>query len=607
MLPVIAVALLLAGHVRGSHSWGDRYFGNSTGRVSNYSTISTSLSTSSTTLSPESPPFDTTPSAPEPSCSGSVTYIGSVYPTIYVTVTEGYEVTITASDASYTASETLITPLPACQSTIVPNNSTSTGIETSQDRTTGSFLPIPTSSAQGNQTSSLAPVGGRPHPLPVPEVGTLSDGFPPLSTVPFGETLTFGPSPAYSSAPYTSTVTVTKKTPVLNDGPSSFGPVPIFTRPPSQYSDQAPTTTTPNSQPSNPGDSTPSHQPNNPGDGEPSHQPNSPGDGTPGHQPNNPGDNSLSRSSISDEAADGNRPATSPAGPSTVTAGPSATPSSPTIRVNNVPVSVGASSVIVGTQAIAIPTTGAATVRVGSQLFTIEQSLLLASGTTVALAPLQQVPESSAAPPAKITAAPGVIITVQGTTAIIAGTTYRIGSGAAQTTISVSGQRIQLGPSGVVLATTTIPANYGTQESGLVVESYDGLTFSVGATAAIIAGTTYAIGSGAPITHTTIHGQSVSFGPGGVGVEGKTTFKPTTVVTTTGSVTATSNVHSSASGSTGSGSRTRTGSGAAATTGSVQSNAGAVALGLVGESAIFIDIIFSHWSYLLLAALGLLG
>ena len=189
---------------------------------------------------------------------------------------------------------------------------------------------------------------------------------------------------------------------------------------------------------------------------------------------------------------------------------------------------MGASSVLVGTQAVAIPTSGAATVRAGDQLFTVKPSEIVASGTTIGFASLELAQIASSIPPTRVTAAPGLVLIVQGTTAVVAGTTYRIGEGASATVVTVSGQRIQLGPSGVVLASTTVAAGAITP-APMAVESIGDLTFSVDATEVVIEGTTYRIGSGAPTIRTTVDGQSLSIGPGGVGVGSKTTLKPTTV------------------------------------------------------------------------------
>ncbi|KAI9788587.1 MAG: hypothetical protein M1816_006836 [Peltula sp. TS41687] len=119
----------------------------------------------------------------------------------------------------------------------------------------------------------------------------------------------------------------------------------------------------------------------------------------------------------------------------------------------------------------------------------------------------------------------GIGITINPTEAIINGTTYPIGSAAkTPTTAVINGQTVSLGPDGIELPTTTVPVPNQTAGAQPLIITAGGLTFSVNPTEAVISGTTYPIGSGAtmPIT-TVINGQTVSFGPGGVGL-------PTTTV-----------------------------------------------------------------------------
>jgi hypothetical protein len=187
----------------------------------------------------------------------------------------------------------------------------------------------------------------------------------------------------------------------------------------------------------------------------------------------------------------------------------------------------------VGTQVIAIPTTGAATVRAGEQLFTVRPSEIAVSGSTLSFGTLQQAQFASSVPPTRITAAPGVVVEVGGSTAVVAGTTFRIGEGAPSSAITISGQRIAFGTAGVVLPSTTVAAGAAiTAGPAVAVESVGDLTFSVDATQVIIDGSTYRIGSGAPTVRTTVDGQSLSIGTGGIAVGTSTTVRPTSVTIT---------------------------------------------------------------------------
>ncbi|KAI9874903.1 MAG: hypothetical protein M1830_009139 [Pleopsidium flavum] len=121
--------------------------------------------------------------------------------------------------------------------------------------------------------------------------------------------------------------------------------------------------------------------------------------------------------------------------------------------------------------------------------------------------------------------------------AVISGTTYAIGSGASPITKVIAGQTVSFGRNGVGFASTTVPAPEWASSSQSAVTA-GGLTFSVDSTAAIISGTTYAIGSGAsPITKV-IAGQTVSFGRNGVGFASTTVPAPEWASSSQSAVTA---------------------------------------------------------------------
>jgi hypothetical protein len=137
-----------------------------------------------------------------------------------------------------------------------------------------------------------------------------------------------------------------------------------------------------------------------------------------------------------------------------------------------------------------------------------------------------------AATTAFTTAVGDLTFTIGPTVAIISGTTYRIGQNAPGTTITVQGTKVSLGSGGVGLPSTTIAPDAGSG-SPFVVYTAEGLTLSVDESEAVISGTTYEIGSNAPQVKTTIASESVSFGPGGVGLK-STTITPTAAPPTTG-------------------------------------------------------------------------
>jgi hypothetical protein len=449
---------------------------------------------------PKTPP--TSPSLPGnettgDQCVGSVTYYGSVPPTVYLTVTEEFSVTVTASNASITASETFITPPPACISTILP--------------LPGTFQPLETielSSAVISSQAGLSPSGKKPPPQPHVDTGTANSPHhtppPAEESPPDEETSTVLKSTVYATAPYTSTVIITKKTPVVVVSSQTSAP-PVFQDPGAGQNPPPPPPPSPT------GGSSPPNAPSN--DKPP---PASPGSVAPAPVTATP---SLGGAIISILR--------------TQIPAPSATPPAQT-TLANVPVAFAPSSVIIGSSAIAIPSSGQVVATIQGQTFTVGPSGIAVAGTTIGGGPLNVIQS----PPVsifstRVTVAPGVVAEVVGSTAVIDGSTFRIGFGAPATTLTFNGVPVDIGPYGIILPTSTIAANAMT-DTPKVVESAGGLVFSIDQSEVVIAGTTYQIGSGAPTVTTVIDGQTVSIGAGGVGLK-STTLKPTTASPRTGS------------------------------------------------------------------------
>lgn len=95
----------------------------------------------------------------------------------------------------------------------------------------------------------------------------------------------------------------------------------------------------------------------------------------------------------------------------------------------------------------------------------------------------------------------GLTFSVGATDAVISGTVYAIGSGAPPQTVFVGSQTIEVGSAGVILPSTTVPP-----EQTPTAVTPGGLTFSVDSTEAVINGTTYAIGNGG-IVKTRVEGS----------------------------------------------------------------------------------------------------
>ncbi|KIX00048.1 uncharacterized protein Z518_10975 [Rhinocladiella mackenziei CBS 650.93] len=473
-------------------------------------------STSSTTTYTNTPTESST-------CTGSVTYYGSVPPTVYVTVTEGFNVTVTASNASMTETPTLVTPLPACQATIMPLAGT-IDPEYSLSASADSFGPAKTGQPEAGTFN-----GGNN-----PQVVTGGAPTPAVSEGPSPDAFSTAPSSAvYSSVDYTSTVIVTKKTPVTVVAPPTTSPDVNFQSPP-------PTPTRGESNPpSNGGGGGSNNNDNNnpPSDGS-NNGGASPGPGA----PNNPSPIATNANfpSVSNNLGPGL--GTLVAVPPTTTGlgniiasiinSPFATasptpPPSITTTINNVPVVILPSNVVIGSQTVAIPTSAPTVVEANGVSFTVRPSEIVAPAGTITIPPIQQDEAvTSPVPSSTITTAVGQLtFTVGPTVAIISGTTYRIGQGAPATTITVDGTQVSIGSNGVGLPSTTLGPG-GVAGSPFIIYTVEGLTFSVDSSEAVVSGTTYRIGSNAPQIITTIGGESVSFGPGGVGLE-STTIIPT--------------------------------------------------------------------------------
>ncbi|SLM36512.1 hypothetical protein LPUS_06078 [Lasallia pustulata] len=181
--------------------------------------------------------------------------------------------------------------------------------------------------------------------------------------------------------------------------------------------------------------------------------------------------------------------------------------------------------------------------------FSIDATEAIISGTTYAIGP-DAVPKtvvigtetltfgpngvdlpSTTIPPYKPPTIPspviidGLTFSIDATEAIISGTTYAIGPGAVPETIVLGSETISIGPGGVGLPhTTLVPPSLPSLTPTPV--TADGLTFSIDASDVIIAGSTYAIGSGAPTETLLVAGETVVVGPGGVGLVATTLAPP---------------------------------------------------------------------------------
>ena len=106
-------------------------------------------------------------------------------------------------------------------------------------------------------------------------------------------------------------------------------------------------------------------------------------------------------------------------------------------------------------------------------------------------------------------------LSLDATEAVIQGTTYPIGQGATPTVVVVNGETLSLGPNGIGVPSITIAAP--DTKNTLSALTVDGLTLSLGATEAIVQGTTYPIGPDATPTTIVVGTKTLVLGSGGVG------------------------------------------------------------------------------------------
>jgi hypothetical protein len=176
----------------------------------------------------------------------------------------------------------------------------------------------------------------------------------------------------------------------------------------------------------------------------------------------------------------------------------------------DIPILIGPSDVVIGNQVVPMPSASEQpkVVVVNGQSYTVAATEVVGPYKTVPFPGIGSLIEPS---PTPIVVA-GVPVIVVGTSqAIISGQTYSIGPSADPTTIVVNGQTISVGSGGVGFASTTLTGSEFTSTA------VGGVKVGLGASQAVISGSTYNIGPSATPTTIVVNGQTVSIGPGGVG------------------------------------------------------------------------------------------
>ena len=155
------------------------------------------------------------------------------------------------------------------------------------------------------------------------------------------------------------------------------------------------------------------------------------------------------------------------------------------------------------------PNSQGSAVIVAGQTFTLNPSQIVGASTTLDLPALP----SSPAIPTPVTLE-GVTVSIGSSLAVIGSATYSITAGQAAKTVVYEGQTISVGPAGLgfVGASIALPQDSPT----ISAVTADSLVFSIGASVAIISGTTYRIGAGASSTVVTVRGEILKIGSSGV-------------------------------------------------------------------------------------------
>ena len=441
------------------------------------STISTTSFTSSSSNSDDTfistltdlPSGTATALSSDLGCSGSLFYVNTIPTTIFVTVTQGYDVTLSATDAAFTAPAILITDQTACIAS--------------------TFF-----------SAASIPIGNPYHPNQPQQVTETGAAIPP--------------------ALYTSTVYVTKKTPVPVVEQTTSAP-PVFHFPSSTNPPQGEVTTQPA-----PSESSPSPPPQL----QPQNIPAAPSE---------KGSTSIPASPISTPPSGSKSPAsaTSHQGPAAQSVPPQVTSQTQKQPISGPAptISVGPSSVVIGTHSVAIPSkTQGSVVQVSGRTYTVQPTQVVGPHTTVPIPQAGSSHFSSNTISLVKETAGGVTVQVGSSQAIVGGHTYSIGPGAKPTTITGgNGQLITIGPKGVGLASTTFaPLNSPT------VFTSAGVIITLDSTQAVISGTTFQIGPAATPHTTVVAGQTISVGPSGLGFP-STTVNPATMSVLSGKHTGT--------------------------------------------------------------------
>jgi hypothetical protein len=189
-----------------------------------------------------------------------------------------------------------------------------------------------------------------------------------------------------------------------------------------------------------------------------------------------------------------------------------------TVTAGGLTLTVGPSQAIIAGRTFTIgPGSAPITTVINGEKITIGSRGVVLATTTVAL------PSSPSG--YSVFTAGDLTFSLSPSQAVISGKTYTIAPGIAPITTTINGQIVTIGSKGIGFAGTTAAIPSATTLAGASVVTVDGLTITIEPTEAVIAGKTYPIGIGATPTTVVIGTETISFGPGGVGLP-TTTIAP---------------------------------------------------------------------------------
>lgn len=210
---------------------------------------------------------------------------------------------------------------------------------------------------------------------------------------------------------------------------------------------------------------------------------------------------------------------------------PTPPPSLSTVNVGGLAIAVGPSQAVIGGRTFFVgPNIPPTKTVVDGKTVSIGPQGVGVAGTTVPLPGFGDAVSSTVT-------VDGLTFTVGPSQAVIGGRTFSVGPNIPSKTTVVDGKTVSIGPQGIGLVGTTIPLP-SPGDATVSTITADGLTFTVGASKAVIEGRTFSVGPNVAATTAVIDGKTISIGPQGIGLAGTTIPLPNPTAASFQTVTA---------------------------------------------------------------------